>query len=152
MGRGQSTLLLLERFQDRYTLSALLRGRRSLGSRRLECIPFGYGNPETAIAVAPANSNWWATFTQSSRRTVLLKLKLIEMHDAKAIYQINANELHGFQFGNPAVAPYEVWLVLFDRNDRRYEISLHRKENNAPFVSQAEVNAIVASIRPVPHS
>ena len=39
----------LERFQDRYTLSALLRGRRSLGSRRLECIPFGYGNPETAI-------------------------------------------------------------------------------------------------------
>jgi len=123
-----------------------------LGSRRLECIPFGYGNPETAIAVAPANSNWWATFTQSSRRTVLLKLKLIEMHDAKAIYQINANELHGFQFGNPAVAPYEVWLVLFDRNDRRYEISLHRKENNAPFVSQAEVNAIVASIRPVPHS
>jgi len=31
----------LERFQDRYTLSALLRGRRSLGSRRLECIPLG---------------------------------------------------------------------------------------------------------------
>jgi len=31
----------LRAVQDRYTLSALLRGRRSLGSRRLECIPFG---------------------------------------------------------------------------------------------------------------
>ena len=48
---------ILERFQDRYTLSALLRGRRSLGSRRLECIPFGYGNPETAIAAKLEDAN-----------------------------------------------------------------------------------------------
>jgi steroid delta-isomerase-like uncharacterized protein len=52
-------LLWLERFQDRYTLSALLRGRRSLGSRRLECIPFGYGNPETAIVVRMIRRFWF---------------------------------------------------------------------------------------------
>jgi hypothetical protein len=60
--QGQKTsaeLAGLERFQDRYTLSALLRGRRSLGSRRLECIPFGYGNPETAIAALRACWRSW---------------------------------------------------------------------------------------------
>jgi hypothetical protein len=55
----------LERFQDRYTLSALLRGRRSLGSRRLECIPFGYGNPETAIrASSQEHAPGWKNYEQ----------------------------------------------------------------------------------------
>ena len=57
---------ILERFQDRYTLSALLRGRRSLGSRRLECIPFGYGNPETAIT--PSSFSIFRTRASTSAR------------------------------------------------------------------------------------
>jgi hypothetical protein len=105
-----------------------------------------------AELATPAESSWRDSLLEGKRRAILLTLKSVEMNDSNAVYGISANELHGFQFGNPAVAPFEVSLVLFDRNDRRYEISLGRKEKNAPFVTQAEVNAIVASIRPIPHS
>ena len=73
----------LERFQDRYTLSALLRGRRSLGSRRLECIPFGYGNPETAIKPVLSFQTAYGTSklvplrTSTSHRTFSAGCKLV---------------------------------------------------------------------------
>ena len=76
----------------------------------------------------------------------------MEMRDSNAIYRIDADELHGFQFGNPASAPYGIELQLFDRNDRRYDIVISRRSQNTPFLTQPEVNAIVASIRPIPHS
>jgi hypothetical protein len=105
-----------------------------------------------AELATPAESSWWDSLLEGKRRTILLTLKSVEMNDSNAVYGISANELHGFQFGNPAVTPFEVSLVLFDRNDRRYDIWFHRKEKNAPFVTQAEVNGIVASIRPILHS
>ena len=75
----------LERFQDRYTLSALLRGRRSLGSRRLECIPFGYGNPETAIKPVLSFQTAYGTSklvplrTSTSHRTFSAGCKLVPL-------------------------------------------------------------------------
>jgi hypothetical protein len=111
-----------------------------------------YNLMAAAMATTQADSHWWVARKENIRRDVLLTIKSEEVREANAVYEIAANELRGFQFGNPAAAPYDVRLVLFDRSDRRYEFFLDRKEKNAPFVTQAEVNAIVASIRPIPQS
>jgi hypothetical protein len=54
--------------------------------------------------------------------------------------------------GNPAIAPYSVELDLFDRNDRRYKIIIIGKDKKRPVLTQADINAMVASFRPIPHS
>lgn len=111
-----------------------------------------YNLMASALATTQTDPHWWASPKENIRRDVLLSTKSGEMRDANAVYQISGNELRGFQFGNPTAAPYDVRLVLFDRNDRQYEILLRQNERKAPFITQAEVNAIVASIRPIPHS
>jgi len=110
-----------------------------------------YNLMAAAMATTQADPHWWAAPKENRRRDVLLTLKSEEMRDANAVYEISGNGLRGYQLGNPAAAPYDVRLVLFDRKDRRYAVLLHRSEKNAPFVTQSEVNAIVASIRPIPH-
>jgi hypothetical protein len=66
--------------------------------------------------------------------------------DAKQIYDFNYPGLRGFQLGDPAIPPYKVKLELYDQNDRPYEIVITGKNHNHPFASQAEVNAIAASL------
>jgi hypothetical protein len=104
------------------------------------------------LEATPAHVKWWATPRENTRSMVLLGLKSMEANEANAIYKASNDEMHGFQIGNPAVAPFRVRLVLFDRNDRRYEVWINVHEGRVPVLSQAEVNGIVASIRPIPHS
>jgi hypothetical protein len=104
------------------------------------------------LGATPSQVKWWATRTANVRSLVLLNLKSMEMNDTNAIYQLTAEEMHGFQLGNPAIAPYRVELDLFDRNDRRYQIIINGKDEQRPVLTQAEINAMVASFRPIPHS
>jgi hypothetical protein len=62
-------------------------------------------------------------------------------------YAVNINGLCGFQRGNPLVAPYQVWVELFDSADRHYRITIS-SHGNSPMFKQADINAIVASICP----
>jgi hypothetical protein len=66
------------------------------------------------------------------------------------IYTISANGLRGFQEGNPSVKPCRVRLDLFDSADRHYGLIIGTQNDRGPALSQAEVNAIVASLQPVP--
>lgn len=123
--------------------------RRVFGPRALKS---NYDLVAAALAATPSQVKWWASRTENIQSFELLSQKELEMHDYLAIYPINSAEMRGFQFGNPAVAPYNVELDLFDRNDRRYKIKIRGKDENHPFITQAEINAMVASIRPIPHS
>lgn len=123
--------------------------RRTFGSSTLSS---NYDLMAAELAATPAQGKWWAGPRQNARNFVLLGLKSMEMMDANAIYGISNEEMHGFQLGNPALAPYKVELDLFDRGDRRYKIILTQRDRIGPILTQAEVNAIVASIHPIPHS
>ena len=46
--------------------------------------------------------------------------------------------------------PYRVRLDLFDSADRRYGLIIGTQNDRGPALSQAEVNAIVASLQSVP--
>jgi hypothetical protein len=60
--------------------------------------------------------------------------------------------MHGFQIGDPALSPYKVVLDLYDRSDRRYQILIVGKDLTHQVITQAEINGMVASLRPIPHS
>jgi len=55
--------------------------------------------------------------------------------------------MRGFQFGDPMVAPYEVTLELFDQIDRPIHLFIGGVGQNQPVSTQAEINALVASIQ-----
>jgi hypothetical protein len=103
------------------------------------------------LTATPSQVKWWTIRTENIRSFELLTHKSIEIRDSSSIYLLASEAMHGFQFGNPAVAPYKVELDLFDRNDQRYQIMISGKDEQHPFVSQPEINAIIASLRPIPH-
>jgi hypothetical protein len=99
----------------------------------------------------PAQVKWWGTHTSNIRNMSLLTLKYYDVGiRPTVIYSMHFGALWGFQFGDPAAAPYRVKLTLFDQNDRRYELLLSGRDREHPSLSQAQVNAFVASIRPLP--
>lgn len=133
-------------------LSAQLRGNardldRVFGSRALSS---GYNWMEAELMANPGDIHWWDR-RGNVRTAVLLGLKQIDILDDRAIYRIANREMHGFQFGDPANPRHRVRLELFDVNDRRYEIMI---SSTAPagLLNQPQVNAIIDSIRPIPHS
>lgn len=112
----------------------------------------GYDWMASELAATPDQIRWWNR-TNNVRLTVLLGMKSIEMTgNCTAIYKAENSELHGFQLGDPAIAPHRVTLDLFDVNNRRYELVASSRNADHPVVTQADINAIVASIRPVLHS
>jgi hypothetical protein len=121
--------------------------RRLVGSHALNCC---HDLMASELTVKPSELRWWNTFLTRHRTLVRLERKSMDIGDSNAIFEISAGEMRGFQMGNPAAAPYGVTLELFDRNDRRHEIRISQYRANHPFLTQAEVNAIVASIRTVP--
>jgi len=76
----------------------------------------------------------------------------MELGDDGAVYAVNFGQVRGFQEGNPAVPPYRVHLDLFDAADHHYEIQIAVQNDSRSVLTQAQVNAMVASLRPIPQS
>lgn len=119
-------------------------GPRAMSSR--------YNWLEAELTANPEDVHWWNR-TGNVRAAILLGLKETEVSDSTTvIHRIQNDEMHGFQLGDPAKPPYRVKLELFDVNDRRYEILISWMHPSTSPVTQADINAIIASIRPIPHS
>jgi hypothetical protein len=121
--------------------------KHAFGPELLNCC---YAIMASELAATPSQMTWWNTRTGSAKSFRLLLRKSTQVIDSKAIYELNAGEMRGFQMGDPTAAPYEVTLQLFDRNDRRHEISISQYGAKKPFLAQSEINAIVASIQLIP--
>ena len=112
---------------------------------------------QVSMTATPEQVKWWRFRSlQNKRIQLLLMAKFFaftgisspEMYKVRAIYAVDAGELHGFQFGNPEVAPYDVHLDLFDKADRHLMFDSGGGAGHGQLVTQAELNAMVASIRP----
>jgi hypothetical protein len=110
----------------------------------------GYEWMAAKLGESPAEIHWWNR-TGNVRATVLLGLKSTEMLHRSAIYKVMNEEVHGFQIGQPGPGPVFITLELFDVNNRRYQMIIGTQPGGQ-LVTQADINAIVASLRPIPHS
>jgi hypothetical protein len=124
--------------------------RRIYGTRALSS---NYELLAAELSAKPSDVHWWTSRERNIRSSVLLNIKAseLELAHANAIFWQGNAEMRGFQFGNPAVAPFRVELVFFDRADRRYQVELNGPDPPRQFLTQAEVNAIVASMKPIPY-
>ncbi len=121
-----------------------------LGGRALSS---NYDFMVAELAAAPSQVKWWSTLTAKAKSLILLNLKSMEVLESTTrIYPQSSEEMHGFQMGDPALPPYKVQLLLYDRNDRRYQIWIVGKDLTRPVITQAEINGMVATLRPIPHS
>jgi hypothetical protein len=100
------------------------------------------------LSATPAQMHWW-TFRERPRLAILLGSKAADASEATAIFKIGNEELRGYQFNDSVAGTREVKLELFDVNDRRYQLRIFTGGSE---VTQADINAIVASMRPIPHS
>ena len=104
------------------------------------------------MAITPNHVKWWRSPDQNEASSFLLELKSLKLGGMRALYSVNTGHFRGFQEGNPALPPYRVRLDLFDLADYHYEILMSAQSGNGPAFSQADVNAIVASLKPLPRN
>ncbi|UWZ82980.1 hypothetical protein [Occallatibacter riparius] len=110
----------------------------------------GYNSLAAELNATPEQIHWWDR-SGSARLGYLLAMKELNLQRGSVTYKIENEELRGFQFSDHAIAPFQVTLELFDVNGRRYELTITSPPDSRK-VTQADINALVASFRPIPHS
>jgi hypothetical protein len=112
----------------------------------------GYKLMAAEMESTPDQVKWWRSPDRNEASSLLLEMKSLKLGDRRAIYSVNIGQFRGFQEGDPALPPYRVRLDLFDLADYHYEIAMSAQSGSGPAFCQAEVNAIVASLKPIPHN
>lgn len=110
-----------------------------------------YALMSAAMEARPERVKWWKTREQNTKDLSLLLMKSFALQTDGPLYLLGSGELRGFQQGNPSMAPYRVKLDIFDSADLHYEIGIDPAWNQGPAITQAEINAMVATMRPASH-
>ena len=121
-----------------------------------ESLPSEYQLRKAALSATPQSVTWWRfRFSQNRRAAALLMMKFFVLtyasHASKfrgPIFEISSREMRGFQFGDPDTPPYEAHLDVFDGSNRHFVIDAEGAEGHGRILTQEEINAVVASIRP----
>jgi hypothetical protein len=98
----------------------------------------------------PDDVKWWRGIKRNEAQSFLLEMKALRIADLTEIYSIDFGNFKGFQVGNPSMPPYRILLDLVDVNDRYYQIRIGPTDRHGPIISQAQINAVVASIHQLP--
>lgn len=113
---------------------------------------------QAAMWTTPEQAKWWRFHNLANERVeYLLGTKFFLLTGIGSryaftlgpIYTISAGGFRGFQIGNADVAPYDAHLDLFDGSDRHLVVDVQGPEGHGQVLTQAEINAVVASIRPI---
>jgi hypothetical protein len=113
-----------------------------------ETVESDYALTAASLTATPAQVGWLRTPKRNARALFLLETKSMMLRDSGQIYKLGLGEMRGFQTGNPMIAPYTVFLDLFDRSDRRYQIRISANAAGGPVLTQAQLNAVVTSFKP----
>ncbi len=113
-----------------------------------EAVRSHYDHLRVELQTRPSDAS---LFSRSNQRVfLLLNTKFMEIPaGTTAIYNVSTSGLRGFQFGDPAMTPTVIKLLLFDEQDRALRITFRGPTvSRQPALTQEQINAIVASIRP----
>jgi len=113
---------------------------------------------QAAMSTTPDQVKWWRfRSSQNQRAEALLTLKFVALvmckppfESASPIYAISFGQFHGFQCGNPDAPPYNAHIEVFDGADRHFAMTIAGQRGHGQVITQEELNAMVASIRPSP--
>lgn len=113
---------------------------------------------QAAMSTIPRDVKWWRfRLSQNRRAVLLLEMKFFALIEAShasrihgPIYAMSIGEMREFQFGDTNTPPYEAHLDLFDKSDRHFILEIMGPQGHGQILTQAEINAVVESIRPMP--
>jgi hypothetical protein len=110
---------------------------------------------QAAMSATPDQAKWWRFRSpQNEKVECLLTVKFLSLpsaakyHANGPMYKVASGQFRGFEQGSPDIPPYAAHLDLFDETDRHFTLDLDGPKNHGQVLTQEEVNAIVASIRP----
>jgi len=126
---------------DRAALTSVL-GAKAMSSN--------YEFVAAEMEITPSEAKWWSSRKSYERTIVLLGDKGADLDECTSIHPVLRGAMRGFQFGDPDVAPYRVNLELFDSLDREYVIRIITSPERGPVITQAQINALIASFVPLP--
>jgi len=101
------------------------------------------------MATTTRDAAWWRTPRENERVLALLSCKLFAATEPSAIYNVSGPAMRGFQFESRRLQRKIVRLSLFDSADRQFDIQIFNGIGDKPTLTQTQINAMVASIRPV---
>jgi hypothetical protein len=142
-----ATIFLYEHTKDEFERAMFDRAASNRGAG-INSTSFGLMSAE--MNVTPEELKWWYSRDRNEAASFLLEMKAMKLGGARVIYSIQIGNYRGFQEGDPQRAPYSVRLDLYDASDQHYEIVISSPGGGQAVITQAEVNAMIASIRRAP--
>jgi len=105
-----------------------------------------------AALYADPNAPFTFSLRQARRNSfgLLLKAMYLPRFDAMrgGVFWLQSGKYRGFQFGDP-VRDAVTKVVLFDNEDKKIEFCFSKKNGTSSILSQAEINRLIQSLRPV---
>ena len=147
--KSDVTISLRDPFSDSDSAKSMRYWAKLVPAFNEEPLRSNYVLWSAALAERPEQVKWWKTPNQNAMDFDLLLMKetQTQLMEHGILYAVSFNEVRGFQQGNPSIAPYNVRLDLFDSVGQHYEIKITPRRAGA--ISQEEINAMMASLRPV---
>ena len=150
--KGGGSIMISDPSRSLDTLKLMRTDARMAQILGQEAVRSNYALTAAGMAATPGQVKWWGTPHGNARSMALLGIKMTATHELGTVYTVQSGELRGFQEGSPSVPPYRVQLDLFDGADHHYEITIADADGTSPVLSQAQLNAMVASLKPIPHN
>lgn len=114
-----------------------------------ESMKSDYALYQSILNATPDQLSVFMSQRDTIRLSILLILKSMVMASFESeMYAFEYRDLRGFQFGNPARSD-KVFVLIFDRNDRKVELLFFAPKDAATRLSQDEITHVIQNLRPV---
>jgi len=141
-------------------ISAFKENKRAESLFGRELLRSDFKLMQAAMSATPEQVKWWHFRSLQNQRTeALLMLKFGALvacrqpfESSSAIYAISFGEFRGYQCGNPDAPPYDAHIDVFDDASRHFAMTISGIRGHGQVITQEELNAMVASIRPSPEN
>ena len=117
---------------------------------------------QAALSATPKQVKWWRfRSAQNQREEILLTLKFYmfiacstvpDLSMKAPVYSIAFGAFRGIQCGDPNAPPYDAHIDVFDQDNRHFSLDITGPTGHGQVLTQEELNAMVASIRPSPQN
>lgn len=116
---------------------------------------------QAALSATPGQVKWWRfRSARNMRQDLLLTLKFYtfiacstvpDLSMKAPVYSTAFGAFRGIQCGDPNAPPYDAHIDVFDQSNRHFSLDVTGPTGHGQVITQEELNAMVASIRPNPN-
>jgi hypothetical protein len=99
-----------------------------------------------ALTATPTSIGLLDSKNDVSRKSTLVLIKALVVPGDSGIFEVEANEFKGFQYGDPSKHPKRVTVTLYSP-DGGIEFSFSTKDMKPLAISQADINRIIQTLR-----